>query len=321
MNGSWSRGAGEGSVFFTPEEPWKQGQRYEIRVSASLAGETGKTLGRELASLFTAGDDRVKPSLESVWRVEKGGVMDPLEEEIPPAEGVLAEIRENPGWGKDSRIRLVFSEPVDTASLISCLVAEPGPSLALENEPGFGEEIFFRFTGQPAWGSRFSFQLKAGIRDAAGNESEGNHRFLVYVDDVYSKPPSLAGLRLPLAPGKTSPEDQNPAFYSPDDLFAELPISSEEGRYPYKEAIPTWIELSFDTAPGACIDSFTVMELFRIETSNNVLAFSPRSIRAENFSMPDPQPGWESYVRLEIQGDLTNTINAGVVSFRISLLK
>lgn len=317
MNGAWSRGTGEGSVFFTPEEPWQQGQRYEIRISASLAGKTGKTLGRELVSLFTAGDDRVKPSLKSVWRVEENGGMEALEEDVPPPAGVLAEIRENPGWGKDSRIRLVFSEPVDMTSLRSCLVAEPAPSLVLENEPGFGEEIFFRFTEQPAWGSRFSFQLKAGVRDAAGNESEGNHRFWIYVDDLYSKPPSLAGIRLPLAPGKNSGEDQNLAFYSPDKLFAELPISSGEGQYPYKEAVQTWIELYFDTAPGAYIDSFTVMELFRLETSNNVLAFSPRSIRGENFSIPDPQPGWESYVRLEIQGDLTNTINAGVVSFRI----
>jgi hypothetical protein len=317
MNGAWSRGAGEGSVCFTPEEPWKQGQRYEIRIAASLAGETGKTLGREWVSVFNAGDDRVKPFLKSAWRMENGGVLEALEEDLPPPSGVLAEVRENPGWGKDSRIRLVFSEPVDMALVKSCLVAEPAPSLVLENEPGFGEEIIFRFAEPPAWGSRFSFQLKAGVRDAAGNESEGNHRFLMYADSVYSKPPSLAGLRLPLAPGKTGAEDQALSFYTPEDLFAELPINSGEGQYPYKEAVRTWIELYFDTAPGASVDAFTVMELFQIETSNKVLDFSPRSIRAENFSIPEAQAGRESCVRLEIQGDLTNTINAGLVNFRI----
>jgi hypothetical protein len=317
MNGAWSRGSGEGSVCFTPEEPWKQGQRYEIRISASLAGETGKTLGKEWVSVFTAGDDRVKPFLKSAWRLEKEGEPEPLEEDIPPPSGVLAEFRENPGWGKDSRIRLVFSEPVDTASVKNCFTAEPAPSLVLENEPGFGEEIIFRFAEAPVWGSRFSFQLKAGVRDEGGNESEGNHRFWIYAGGVYSKPPSLAGLRLPLAPGKTGPEDQEPVFYTQENLFAGLPINSGEGRYPYGEAVRTWIELYFDTAPGALIDPFTVMELFRIETSNNVLAFSPRSIRGENFSIPDPQEGLESCVRLEIQGDLTNTVNAGLVNFRI----
>jgi hypothetical protein len=317
MNGLWSRGAGEGSVCFTPAEPWRQGQRYEIRVSASLAGETGKTLGKEWVSVFTAGDDRVKPFLKSAWRMEKGGVLEALEEDIPPPSGVFAEIRENPGWGKDSRIRLVFSEPVDTALLKSRFTAEPAPSLVLENEPGFNEEVIFRFTGPPAWGSRFSFQLQAGVRDAAGNESEGNHRFWIHADSVYSKPPELAGLRLPLSPGKAGAEDQALAFYTPEDLFAELPINSGEGQYPYGEAVRVWIELYFDTAPGASVDAFTVMELFRIETSNNVLGFSPRSIRAENFSVPEAQAGRESCVRLEIQGDLTNTINAGLVNFRI----
>jgi hypothetical protein len=57
------------------------------------------------------------------------------------------------------------------------------------------------------------------------------------------------------------------------------------------------------------------MDLFRIETTNSVFSFSPQSIGTENFSLPEPRPGWESFRRIEIRGFLTNTINAGVVSF------
>jgi hypothetical protein len=329
MDGVWSAGEEPGLFCFTPAEPWKTGQRHEVHVSASLAGENGLSLGRETVTVFFAGEDTVKPFLTGAWRLEAGGAAEALVEDFIPPSGSSPAVRENSGWGRDSRIGLAFSEPVDTASLKSCLIAEPAPSLVLETPPGLRDEVVFRFTERPSWGSRFSFQLKAGVRDAAGNESEDLHRFFISVDGPNSRPPSLIGIRLPMAPGKTEVEDQELRDYSPQDLFADLPIAPTPGaengdetakdddRYPYGKAQFTWIELYFETAPGLTIDPFSVMELFRIETSNRVFTFSPRSIRAENFSSPDPRPGWESYVRLEIRGYLTNTINSGVVSFRI----
>jgi hypothetical protein len=118
-----------------------------------------------------------------------------------------------------------------------------------------------------------------------------------------------------MAPGKSGAENQELRDYSEETLFYDLPIIAGEGRYPYGERTPAWIELYIDAAPGAEADLFSVMDLFRVETTNSVFSFSPQSIETENFSLPDPRPGWESYQRLEIRGFLTNTINAGVVSF------
>ncbi|MDR2258085.1 MAG: Ig-like domain-containing protein [Treponema sp.] len=313
--GAWSPEETSGAVRFTPLEPWKQGQRYELRISASLEGENGMSMGKDIITLFTAGDDLTRPFLREAWRLDGEGIMTKLEEDLPPASGVSGIPTENSGWEKGSRIRLEFSEPVDTSTVKSCLTAEPAPSLVLETMPGFHEEIVFRFAEAPAWGSRFTIQIKAGIRDAGGNESREERFFRIYAGGVYSKPPGLIGIRLPMAPGKSGTEDQDPRDYSPENLFYDLPIDSGDDRYPYGEPIPAWIELYFDTAPGADIDVFSVMDLFRIESTNNVFTFSPQSIEGENFSFPDPRPGWESYRRLEIRGKLTNTINAGVVSF------
>jgi hypothetical protein len=315
MEGAWSREETEGLVRFTPLEPWKQGQRYELRISASLSGENGMSLGKDIITLFTVGDDMVKPFLTGAWRMEREGFIEELEEALPAATGVISTARENSGWEKDNRIRLVFSEPVDTSSVKSCLTAEPAPSLVLETPPGFYEEMTFRFAERPSWGSRFTIQLKAGVCDAAGNESQKDRLFRIYADGLCSKPPELIGIRLPMAPGKTGADNQDPRDYSPESLFADLPVTAGEDRYPYGEQISTWIELYFDTAPGAEIDLFSVLDLFRIETTNTVFSFSPRSIRAADFSAGHPRPGWEAYTRLEIRGYLTNTINAGVVSF------
>jgi hypothetical protein len=308
-------GDAEGLVRFTPAEPWKQGRRYELRISASLEGQNGMNLGKDTITLFTIGDDNVKPFLTGLWRLDGEGSAEALEETVPAALGVSGTVRENSRWEKNSRLKLVFSEPVDISSVKSCLTAEPAPSLTLETPPGFSEEVVFRFAERPAWGSRFAVQIQAGVRDAAGNESQENHLFWIYADGVYSKPPQLIGIRLPMAPGKSGAEDQELRDYSPEALFTDLPISGGENRYPYGEPIPAWIELYFDTAPGAEVDPFPVMDFFRIETTNNVFSFSPRSITAMDFSAASPRPGWESYTRMEIRGYLTNTINAGVVSF------
>jgi hypothetical protein len=315
MEGSWTRGEAEGLVRFTPAEPWKQGQRYELRIAASLAGENGLSIGRDVITLFISGDDKVKPFLRGAWRLDGEGIMEELTEVLLPAAGIAGISWENSGWEKASRIRLEFSEPVDTASVRSCLTAEGAPTLMLETMPGFREEIIFRFAERPVWGSRFTLQVKAGIRDAAGNESREDRLFRVYANGVYSKPPSLIGIRLPMAPGKSGAENQDLRDYSEETLFYDLPIINGEGRYPYGERIPAWIELYVDTAPGAEVDLFSVMDLFRVETTNSVFSFSPQSIGTENFFLPDPRPGWESFRRVEIRGFLTNTINAGVVSF------
>jgi hypothetical protein len=60
-----------------------------------------------------------------------------------------------------------------------------------------------------------------------------------------------------------------------------------------------------------------LMELFRMETSNNVISFSPRQMKNTNFTSPYPHKGMENCQRIEITGNLTNTTNFGIINFLI----
>jgi hypothetical protein len=106
--------------------------------------------------------------------------------------------------------------------------------------------------------------------------------------------------------------------YAIEDIFADLPITNGDDRYPYSIARAAWIELYFDTAPGAEMDTLSVMECFRIDTSNNALVFSPQSVRDEDFTTAEPEPRWKDKCRLEIGGFLTNMSDSGVVNIEIT---
>jgi hypothetical protein len=306
--GSWSVEDEGRTGVFIPLERWMPDQRYDLRVSASLTGPTGLSMGKEFFSTFTTGPLGEKPRLLAAFRLDQEG-------EEPLTEEEAGTFTENAGWEKDSRLRMVFSSPVDTVSLGSCLGTEGGPSMTLETQSRFSAEPVFRFNERPVWGSRFLVRLKAGVQDEEGNESAGEHLFRIYADGKHSKPPCLRGIRLPMAPGRTPPEAQEPLDYSVDDLFSDFPVDPDEDRFPFSVEVPLWIELYFDTAEDAKVDPFSVMTLFRVETTNNVLTFSPRNLKAENFTLAEPRAGWESCDRVEIEGFLTNTVNSGVVSF------
>jgi hypothetical protein len=301
------------TAFFTPAEPWKEGRRYELRISESLAGDGGMNIGRDFLSVFTTGNDNEKPCLTGAYRIASDGGEERLEEHTTAA------FTENTGWEKDDRLRLVFSEPVDLLTVQSCLGAEDAPGLVMETAPDmsgplFNMEATFHFERRPVFESRFSFRLKAGVRDSAGNESAGEYVFGIYADGVNSKPPALVGIRLPMSPDAI--QDSRPKSYHIDDLFANLPIDTNQ--YPVDTATATWIECYFETAPGVSVDPFALMELFSVDTSNNALVFSPHVVSNSDFSIADPETGWERYQRLEIRGNLTNKTNAGVVNIQIT---
>ena len=160
--GSWSvENGGRTGVFVTLEQ-WIPDQRYDLKVSASLTGPTGLSMGREFFSTFTTGPMGEKPRLLAAFRLDREGGE-------PLAEEKAGTITENPGWEKDSRLRLVFSGPVDLVSLGGRLGTEGGPSLTLETRSRFSAELVFRFDEPPVWNSRFLIRLKAGVRDEAGN--------------------------------------------------------------------------------------------------------------------------------------------------------
>ena len=302
MTGLWHL-ENEGTLaVFTPAEPWTHGIRYEMRFSTSLSAVNGMNIADAFSSIFTIGVDRDPPYLLNAGRLTRCGyVFDLLDSE-------------NTDWEREDRLLLVFSKPVDSTTVRNALNVDDGPTFFLETAPGFHKEFIFSQASIPVFESRFSIRIRPGIRDISGNESTEEYVFRVFANGRFSKPPVLAALRMPMAPANAV----EPAlrFFPAHLLFQNIPLSND--HYPSGESVGTWIELYFSTAPGASIDVFSVMELFRVDTSNNVIAFSPQQVRDSGFSIPQPQVGWEEYQRIEIAGNLTNSTNFGVINFLIA---
>ena len=316
MTGSWRLEDDGKLAIFTPSESWAYNKRYEVKFSSSLINSMGMNTGNEFISVFTVGTDHESPELLYARRVTKNGAVFPLNRDINGFVSVLESPEESHGWEKDDRLSLLFSKYVDGLSVKNNLSVEDAPSVFMETSPGYKTEFIFYFETSPFYESRFVFRLKPGIKDISGNESVKEYIYRIFANGKFSKPPSLAGIRMPMAPGNQS--NQQLEYFDSDSLLKIIPIRDSQGYYPSGEDIKTWIEFYFDTAEGAAINPFSLMELFRVETSNNVLTFSPRQVKTKNFTITSPQAGWENYQRLEITGNLTNSTNYGIISFQIS---
>jgi len=312
MTGSWRLEEGGRLAVFTPAEPWTQLKQYEIHLSSMLTDNNGMNIGNDFKSVFTAGTDHEKPYLLSAGRIAKDGYVIKL----APDKGHIGAAQlpvENHEWEKEDRLKLVFSKPVDALSVKNYLITENAPGLVMETPPDYQTEFIFRFESVPAYESRFTFRIKPGIKDIAGNESKDEYIYRIFANGKYSQPPALAGIRMPMSPNNAANLDY--FFTDTDSLFEKIPI--KDGNYPSGESVSTWIELYFTTAEGSTIDPFSLMELFRIETSNNVIVFSPRQVKYSNFSDPQPQSGMENLVRMEITGNIVNSVNFGLINFII----
>ncbi|MDR2110351.1 MAG: Ig-like domain-containing protein [Spirochaetaceae bacterium] len=313
VGGSWTLEDQGRRAVFTPSEPWIVGTRYRISVSSGFLSVTGLALGQDYVSRFTPGDDDVPPVLIAAYALDAGGNrVFPL---VPEESGAAPE---NPLWEGTCRVILDFSEPVDTVSLRSRFLPEPSLGLTMETPAGYAPSVIFRLNEKPAYQSRFLFKLNPGVRDEAGNESSGAVIFRIYVGGSSSKPPSLIGIRLPLVPGGAVEAAQKAVDFSLGDAFSGLPITAGTDQYPYDgSGVSTWIELYFDTAPGAELNPFSLMDLFRVDAANGAISFSPQKVETSMFTWENPRPGWEIYRRVEIRGILINRTKSGMVTFYI----
>jgi hypothetical protein len=320
--GSWRLEDDDKTACFTPRDPWQAGSFYQLRAESYFPGLSGAILGTDFLSVFYIGQDRDKPVLLKALAIltDRPGILSAeasAGEEIPLGISGFPE-GEYGKWESFTMLELVFSKPVDAGSVRSLLSIEPSASLVLESLPEPSQVFRFRFVEYPLWGNSFLLRLGPGVKDQAGNESTEDYAFRITCAGPLSKPPALLGIRLPLAPGMEGGiVEQKAVSFIPDVLFADLPIEIGEGQYPYMEKTPSWIELYFETAPGTEIDPFSVMELFRVESTNQALTFSPESVSTEKFTWVDPEEGWEFFQRIEISGMLTNMAQSGIVSFRI----
>jgi len=313
MTGLWFLEDEGKTAVFTPSEQWIQNSRYEMHITASLTDNKEMETGNDFKSVFTVGTDHEVPYLLNARRItSKGDVYELNAGSVYTGAGNL--LIENPDWEKDDKISLIFSEPVDSGSVKNSLSVDDGPNFVMETSSGFYSEIIFKFEKPAAYESRFTLKIKSGIKDSAGNESDEEYIFKIFISGKISKPPELKGLRIPLAPGKN--DDLKLEYFGIDSLFSFIHITDE--NYPSGESINTWIELYFSAAENASIDLFSVMELFRIETSNNVISFSPHHVKSEKFTVSEPHAGCEDLKRIEISGNLVNSTYFGIINFIIA---
>jgi len=309
MSGVWRLEEDGKLAIFTPSAPWAKNKRYEMRYSTSLTDNKGMNIGNDFKSIFFTGTDKETPELLQANRVTKNGELIPLERDVTGFTSAAEKYTENKGWEKEDRLSLVFSKPADSVSVINCVNVEDALSVSMETAPGFNTEFVFYFENAPAYESRFAFKIKSGVKDNAGNESKDEYIYRIFANGESSMPPRLYGIRMTL-----SPKDNTGLLsFKEDGLFQELPVSDD--NYPSGENVKTWIELYFETARGSSIDVLSVMELFRVETSNSVFVFSPLQVKTKNFTIPEPQSGWEGFERIEITGTLKNSINFGIINF------
>jgi len=313
MNGLWKLDDNGNSAVFSPAEPWTRNNRYEIRISSSLTDNNGMNTGNDFTSIFTTGNNIEKPYLLNVMRIAKdGAAFELIQDRVYSGAGQLK--TENQNWEKDDKFLLVFSKPVDSSSVKNYISADDAPNLVMDTPACFTSEIIFRFENPPVYDSRFSLRIKSGIKDDEGNESKDEYLFRVVANGKHSRPPVLTGIRMPMAPGNET--DHKLKFFGESSLYEIIPITNE--NYPSGESIKTWIELYFETAEGASVDLFSLMELFRMETSNNVVTFSARQVKDSSFSANDPHPGMENNQRIEINGNLVNSTFFGIINFQIA---
>jgi hypothetical protein len=297
--GVWSLEDGGRRARFSPSESWTIGGEYRLTLGSALASDTGLSTGREYNLHFSAGLDREAPELLSARGEEDGA-----------AVISLSESAENAGWERKWKLALHFSEEVNLASLVEALSCEPSLGLVLDTPPGFSDRAVFSFTETPVHGTSFTLKLGKGLKDRAGNVSAAARTWKIRADGAASKAPVFMGIRLPLEPGEA---DEKVRIYSRADLLENLPLS--ETFFPFDTAVPVWIELYFETAPGASPVLLSLMDRFSIGATNRALGFSPREFRDGGFTMAEPAEGWESMVRIEVRGGLTNRPSMGMVSF------
>jgi hypothetical protein len=311
MEGSWQLENDGARAVFIPREEWGNGKFYKTTISAMFESADGKFLGKEYVSRFSCGVDFVKPFLESVYALDKNKNSVFKLIRSPSSENATGVLTENALWENDYSLRFIFSEQVALSKIKNCISIEPSLMFDLENNSGFSNTAVCVFTEKPAYGKRYAVHIKAGLPDAAGNESDGEVIYRIYANGEHSKPPELAAIRMPK---NTAEPNTGFIIYKAANIFAAFELDTAN----YTDEFPVWMELYFDVAKNASITINSVRDLFRIDNTNNAVNFSARKIIDNNFSIIDPANEYRNLYRIEIRGMITNTENSGVVTFYIA---
>jgi hypothetical protein len=317
MSGSWNLSNDNRTALFTPKDIWKDNELYKMTISNKFANLSGRQMGRSYISRFRPCDDTEPPVLLSAAAIDKDGatVFEFAEHDVSTGNNG-GMVTENASWESDYRINLRFSEPVNIEKFNSTFSIEPYLKFRIEPLPPYSDSITISFNENPAWGSRFTVVIGSGNKDAAGNESREIKVFKLFVNGIHSKPPSFAGFTLFKQCADEPAVTAKIASYNKNSLFSTLIIKDPD--FPYGESVTAYIELYFETADNARINLFSVMDLFRVETTNTALVFTPLLAVDKNFICYDNTAEFSGLCRVEIRGTLKNLTNGGIVSFYIA---
>jgi hypothetical protein len=317
MPGSWNMSDDNRTALFTPKDLWKDTEVYKMTISNKFASISGRLMGSDYTSRFRPCDDSIPPVLISATAIDEDGeIVFELTEHDALAGNNGGMITENASWENGYRIKLRFSEPVSISKFNSVFLIEPYLKFTIEPLPTYSDSITVSFNENPAWGSRFAAVIGSGNRDAAGNESRETRVFRLFANGRHSKPPSFAGFTLFKQDESVPATITKIASYSKNDLFKTLTIN--ENNFPYEESFTAYIELYFETADYALINLFSVMDLFRVETTNTALVFTTLLAVDKDFICTDDTAEFDGLYRIEIRGTLKNSARSGIVSFYIA---
>jgi hypothetical protein len=139
-------------------------------------------------------------------------------------------------------------------------------------------------------------------------------RWRIRAGGPLSKPPLLRALRFPAVPFPASGAEQF-LVYGTEDIFANFPVTGE--HYAFDTPVSSWMELYFETAPGASVDPLSLMALFKVTATNGAFDFSPRFVTDSEWTVADPAAAYGHLYRVEIRGAATNRPHTGMITVEV----
>jgi hypothetical protein len=256
-------------------------------------GETvppgGETVPPEGETVPPEGET-VPPLLTDITALDENG------DAVQRGDGVytLTEVfAENADWESFYKLLFRFSESVDVSSVKKAVTVEPSLSFAIDTKEAFSDTVILSFIDRPEFQQRYLIKLNSGIKDVPGNESTEKKSYRIYVDGKKSKPPELK--KLQITSGNVS------TVYELDQNFGAMSHPSNNAA-----TFTFW----FETAEGAAINRYSLMECFSVSSTNNAVSFSSSSIE---YAAADGK-----YTRVIITGILTcNAFVNGVVAISV----
>jgi hypothetical protein len=157
--------------------------------------------------------------------------------------------------------------------------------------------------------------------DENGNASTDSHLYRVKTNGPYSMPPKFIGLRVPQ--NFVTPADSGikKIVYTPADMFSLILV--DIAGFPTDTPRNIIFELYFETALDAEINLFSLMDLFRVETTNSCISFTPKLMNKKILLSGDVPVDFDvvdfnSLYCAEISGTIQNTVNSGLFKFYIA---